>query len=572
MAAARAVQVVTEVAPLERPFDYLVTEATSRVAVGDRVRVDLHGRSVRGWVVGESSNDESRELKPLAKWLGLGPPPALIELLRWCAWRWDGPLARFLLAASPVRVVSALPTAAAKTPLSDESRSSVLDQPSGVVRLAPTIDPLGLVLAAYAASDGRDGSVLVLAPTEAWATRLLGRLAQRGLAVASASEWEKARAGWPVIVGARGAAFAPTPRIAAAVVIDADDEAYRSEASPTWWAPEVVAERCRRDGAPMWVSSPLPSPTLIEQFGHVSVADDEFARWGNVQVVDRRRGDPHDGALAAESVTAAHQALDGDEPIAVVVLLQRLGAGRLFACRECGELARCEQCGLAEQERDGHLECPAHGGARLLFCRSCGSLALRKVRSGVTTLARDVGAQLGQNVAEITASSSVSTPSARVVVGTEAVWQRVRRAGVVIFADFDQYLLAPRERARRDAILAVARASRLVGSRRDGRGRVILQTRRGDDAVLSAITTGQFDAISDDECRDARDLHLPPYAARAEVSGDGAHEFIARLADSALSISISGDHYVVRADRIETLADRLAVTERPAGRLRVAVI
>ena len=36
----------------------------------------------------------------------------------------------------------------------------------------------------------------------------------------------------------------------------------------------------------------------------------------------------------------------------------------------------------------------------------------------------------------------------RVVVGTEATWQRVRRCGVVIFADFDQYLLAPRASAR----------------------------------------------------------------------------------------------------------------------------
>jgi len=52
--APRAVRVVTEVAAVDREFDYLVTDATAALAVGDRVRVNLHGRSVRGWVVGEA--------------------------------------------------------------------------------------------------------------------------------------------------------------------------------------------------------------------------------------------------------------------------------------------------------------------------------------------------------------------------------------------------------------------------------------------------------------------------------------------------------------------------------------
>ena len=52
MSAARAVRIITEVAAVDRPFDYLVTDKTARVGVGDRVRVDFNGRSVRGWVVG----------------------------------------------------------------------------------------------------------------------------------------------------------------------------------------------------------------------------------------------------------------------------------------------------------------------------------------------------------------------------------------------------------------------------------------------------------------------------------------------------------------------------------------
>jgi len=110
---------------------------------------------------------------------------------------------------------------------------------------------------------------------------------------------------------------------------------------------------------------------------------------------------------------------------------------------------------------------------------------LKRVRVGVTTLANDVAAQLGQDVSELTSSSDPTQALARVVVGTEAIWQRVRHCGVVIFVDFDQYLLAPRESARRSALTAVAKAGRLVGARREGRGEVVIQTRRGNDPCFA---------------------------------------------------------------------------------------
>jgi primosomal protein N' len=55
--AARAVRIITEVAAVDRPFDYAVTDKTSQVGVGDRVRVDFNNRSVRGWVLSEVEAD-----------------------------------------------------------------------------------------------------------------------------------------------------------------------------------------------------------------------------------------------------------------------------------------------------------------------------------------------------------------------------------------------------------------------------------------------------------------------------------------------------------------------------------
>jgi primosomal protein N' (replication factor Y) (superfamily II helicase) len=567
--AARAVRIITEVAAVDRPFDYLVTERTSRVAVGDRVRVDFNGRSVRGWVTGEAS--AGADLKPLTKWLGYGPPASLLALLTWASERWYSPLSRLLVSTSPTRLITELPVAPAPNALAPTVMTSVHEVEPGVLEVAPTTDPLPLILAAYETTREKEGSLLVLVPTESWAGRLRGRLEQRGCAVASGEDqWDRMRAGWPVVVGARGTALAPVPKVCGALIVDADDEAYRNERMPTWDAVTMLRERCRRDAAPLWCTSSVPSPSLLNGGPYRSWGDVAGA-WPRVTVVDRRQSDPHDGVLARTSLDAAHRALAGAEPVALAVVLQRLGDGRLLACARCGELARCAICGQAEGEVDGQLTCRDHHELRANFCRFCGATNPKRLRVGVTTLARDVAAQLGQAVSEVTATTPLDAALARVVVGTEAVWQRVRHCGAVIFVDFDQYLLAPSASARHSAITAVGKAGRLVGPRREGRGEVVLQTRRGDDAVVEALVRGNFDAIIDEDVKTARLLQLPPYGAEAEVSGEGAEAFVESLRGEPVSIGTATSGFVVRASDVATLTRALRAGVRPASKVRVAV-
>lgn len=563
----RCVRVVTDNAAVDREFDYVVPEDMARVGVGDRVRVNFNHRSLRGWITGEV--DPTREMKPLAKWLGLGVPPEMLDLLSWAAQRWCAPLSRFLLAASPHTIVRTTPAPPAAAALDAAVMSAATPVEPGAILVSPTADPLGLILHAYQSTLGAPGSLLVLVPTEGWAQRLRGRLEQRGCHVALGDqEWDKMRAGWPVIVGARGAALAPAPRLRAAVVIDADDEAYRSGAAPTWDAATMVKERCRRDEAALWLTSVAPSPVLVGS-EDLRVLGEVSSGWPRVEVVDRRDTDPHDGVLAGPALDAAHRALSGDEPVAVVVILQRLGHGRLYACRRCGELARCAVCAQAEVELSGgDIACAEGHEPRANFCRSCGATNLKKVRVGVSTLARDVAAQLGHHVDEMTAAS-VGAPSARVVVGTEAVFSRLRRCAVVIFVDFDQYLLAPRDSARRSALIALGKAGRLVGSRRDGRGRVIVQTRRHDE-VIDAAVRGDVMGVIHDDVVIARELGLAPFGARARVSGEAAAAFAAALG-AEVRVRRVGEEFDVRASDVTTLTSALRAVTRPAGRLRLEV-
>jgi primosomal protein N' len=140
----------------------------------------------------------------------------------------------------------------------------------------------------------------------------------------------------------------------------------------------------------------------------------------------------------------------------------------------------------------------------------------------------------------------------------------------VIFVDFDQYLLAPRETARREALLAVAKAGRLVGPRSSNSGLVIVQTRRGEDLVLGALTSGDVTTVMNEEVDIAKLLELPPYVAMAEISGDAASTFVGELGAS-VRVSRVGDAYVVRAPDTATLTSALNATARPSGKLRIAV-
>ena len=554
----RCARVLTENAALaDKPFDYLVPESMS-VGVGDRVRVNLNGRSIRGWVVEEG--DESLATKPLTAWLGYGPSPEGLDLARYVARRWYGPLSRVLVSMSPDRLVKELPS-----PPTEWSRPPLSDAPeSGLYVYGPSEDPFEFVLRTTALT--RRGPLLILAPSEGYAQRLGARLLRHGVPVAGPGEWSRQRANWPVVVGARGAALAPCSPIGGVLVLDAEDESYRSEAQPTWWAPALVVERARRDGVPWWMTTSTPTPDLYS-LGEPQWRD--VSRWWpRVEVVDRRESDPRDGVLDQRALVEVRRALEGPEEVACVVVLQRLGAGRLYACRSCRELARCAVCQQAESLREGQMVCAEGHDPRAPFCRQCGSTALRAVRSGVTTLARDVAALTGHAVSELTATTRPG-PLERVVVGTEAALHRIRRAGVVVFADFDQYLLAPREGSRSRALGVVARAGRVTGGRARG-GVVVIQTRRHDD-VMEALREGQPRSVCEAEREEAELLGLTPYGAPTEILGAGAAAWLAEVEIPGVSRREMDGGVALRHADPAAVPDALARLARAATPLRVRV-
>ncbi len=584
--AGRLVRVVPDVPAIRRRFDYVVTgERAPSIRVGDRVRIALHGRRVGGWVVEVDPEPVPGVApRPVIGLRGLGPPADLVSVAEWAAWQWAGPVATFLRAGSPPRIVESgdvrppsrvfgpgtLPSPGGESPalvdaaLGVEAASSstgvsegaegskgvaagtaVRRAPGGgpvVVRIAPLLDEALLVFEIVHRLGA--GGVLVLAPTVRQVHALADRLRRATVPVAVLpDEWASAAAGGRVVVGARAAAWAPVDPLRAVVVLSAHDQAYREERTPTWWAVDVAVERARRVGAPCIMVTPCPTVAVAEGRPVVTTSRPAERRgWPPLEVVDRRGEDPRSGLFSEAMVRAVRAVLDEGGRVAAV--LDRTGRVRLLSCVACGTIAACSQCGgrCEQPEAGGDLRCSRCGSERPAVCASCDSRRFRHIRIGVSKAAEELAAVIGHPVAEITAASSGSSGSThagsgpapgsdgpdRLVIGTQAVLHRVGPVDLVVFLDFDQHLLARRYTAAEDALALIVLAARsLTGGQR--RGRLIVQTRQPDHPVLRAAAQARPELVLEEERDVRRLLGLPPFGALARLSGPGASAFAASL-------------------------------------------
>jgi primosomal protein N' (replication factor Y) len=567
------VRVIPDVTGLDKEFDYLVPDGVD-APIGTRVRVPLHGRRVTGWVVAVDPADalDTERLRPLVTVTSRGPAAELVELAGWASVRWAaGRLRPFLVTASPPTNVTGLPpgrrTGAAPAPV-HYGAARLLADGGGMLRLPPAADVVPVLVAAAAR-----GPILVVVPSVDHARLEATRLRRAGLSVASVPhEWAVAAAGVDVVIGARAAAWAPCPDLAAVVVVDEHDEALQEERAPTWHARDVVVERARRAGVPALLVSPCPTVVGMAATGdriERPAIDDERAGWPLVEVVDRSRDEPWKTSLVT-SALIAHLRSDRT----VVCVHNTTGRARILACRTCRTLARCAVCdaavGLSD---DGTLGCRRCGTVRPAVCLQCGASAFANLKPGVTRLREELEAAAGRPVVAVTGrGDGAPVPAAGVYVGTEAVLHRVPRADVVAFLDIDAELLAPRYRAAEQAMALVVRGARLTGGRADG-GRLVVQTFLPHHEVVRAALLADPGRLVEPERARRRLLGLPPFAALVAISGRGSDELAAALRERpGIEVGGGDGSWTARAPTWDELGRAMLEIPRPkAARLRVAV-
>lgn len=602
---ARVCRVQPDVPAVARAFDYLVPpELGDAVTVGTIVRVPLHGRRVRGWVLADDMESEVAvaQLRPLRAVVSAGPPPEIVALAQWAARRWAGPVATFLRAASPPSIVAVGQPPEVDTalypvaPLPDVFAPGAADGFAAakvrVVTWPPGDDRRALVRSFLAP----EGSTLIVVPEPGRAGGLVASIAADGREVVHlhgglsdrkrTELWSEVRHGATVVVGGRASVWLPIPDLRAVVVIDDNDESLQDERAPTWHAREVALERAQRAGATVTLLSPAPSldARVRAQVAISPTGSHLRGGWPRLEVVDLRDEPQGIGLLSSGLGPALHRAVAGDGRAIFVV--NRRGRARIIACRACRELTRCTTCGAAVSQPEHDLVCTRCGTTRPPVCEHCSATKFRALRPGVNAVRDEVAALvLRFDVAEVDAATD-AIGDAPVLVGTEAVLHRVssrrpRPVRLVAFLAFDEELLAPRYRAHEQALWLLVRAARLLGDRRNG-GVLLVQTRLPDHDVLAVAASGDPAPFATVEGAIREATKFPPFGGLAELAGAGVAVAEAAEAIRAAGLTVLGGSSIrgdsralIRADSAEALADGLADVDftaaRALGRLRVSV-
>ena len=571
-----AVRVIPDIDGITQEFNYLVPEdwnisgESKFLQVGAIVRIQFRNRIVRGWVSEVNPMDKPNvELIPLKKVSGIGPSPEVVDLAKWAAKNWHGPVSKFLRVASPKSMIRARLNEESESLNQSELSLAKENRFSGFSATGKEISPLGDRWPIIQETVKR-GNSLILVPSVKQAQLLVGRL--KGIGVKSGlhgKDWLVGAQGG-TIVGTRSAAFATIKDLAAILVIDEHDDAYRNEAAPTWNARDVVLQRAKIIGIPIVFTSPILSPEVRKGIQTTETKDGETKMgWGKIRVLDPKQSEGKGHGLWPSGVI--DQMKNSEKSI---VILNRKGRSKLLVCASCGEIVICSECNSKmSQPNEDYLTC-SRNHRRPIACSFCLSTKLKNLRIGIGRAKEELEALLQEPVQEIHSNSSdVNLQHGKYLLGTNAALHRVDWADLIFFADYDQELYAGGYRSEETALSNLIRAVRITNTRSRANGQVIIQTHSHKSELLGLIKTGEFSTWSDLNQRRRKLLSLPPYGSYAEVSGPGAKKYV-DLIDVIEGIEVLGpleESWLIKSDSHSLLLKTLSKVDRPKERVRVAI-
>jgi primosomal protein N' (replication factor Y) len=580
-------RVVPDVTGVDKVFDYLIpSELLGAIAIGDRVRVPLHGRNVPGWVTEIGSTDggftdvDSAKLRFVIKRLGFGPSTEVVQLAQWASHRWCGRLRAFFVAASPSTLVATLPTARyqraqVKVVGDVDVANAVGESRSLLVQRGPLKSPVDVMVGA-----AMHGPSLVIVPTVLRARLFASSLKRHGFSVAVLpDEWDSAAGGVDVVIGSRTAVFARVPHLHSLVVIDEHDDSLREERTPTWHARDIAIERAQQLNISCVLVSALPSVAAKAWAGDRVLKSDNHetdSEWPTIALIDRTLDERWSNSLLSSEFIAELR----DHSRRIVAVLNTKGRARLLACASCKSLARCAQCDAAvEIGSTGQFSCPRCSTSRPQVCVKCSSAKFLTLKPGVSKLREEIAQAAGRKLADVVEVTGAGDDAMAIdqtkmlFVGTEAALHRVHEADTVVFLDIDQELSAPRYRASEIVGSLLVHAARLVGRSERG-GIVMVQTHSVDSPVLQAMATLRIDQYLQSVSEMRSFMKLPPFGALAQLSGTNIDDAIHELQKNVfVNVSAASDgSYLVKASDWQVLADALSEIEPAKGvRLKVQV-
>lgn len=403
-------------------------------------------------------------------------------------------------------------------------------------------------------------------------------------------QWWRVRNGdFPIVLGSRGAIFAPVEDIGLIVIDEEHEWTYKQgDQAPRYHARAVAERISETTGAVLLLGSATPEITsfraaragryqlleLPDRIGRGPTNDElrgpEAQAMATVKIVDMRdeRADGHFEMLSRTLIDSMKHALaDGGK---VILFLNRRGAASFVQCMDCGEVRQCIRCDTAltfhrtqggarsgpnkPKGRSGRLVCHycnySVGAGRA--CPLCNGKQMRRSTPGTQMAAQAVNQYFPSVEVVRWDSDSARTATdhqrimdefvkggANVLVGTQMVAKgldipKVTLVGVI---SADTGLAVPDFRAGERAFQVLAQ---VVG--RSGRGTwggsAVIQTFNPDHYAIQAAADQDYELFYDTEILLRSAQANPPFtnmiklmhsAGNAEVAQQEAERLAAEL-------------------------------------------
>jgi primosomal protein N' (replication factor Y) len=418
--------------------------------------------------------------------------------------------------------------------------------------------------------------------------------------------WHGVREGnYDVVVGPRGALFAPQPDLGLIVLDEEHEWTYKQqEGSPRYHARLAAEQLCRFTGAALVLGSATPdveshfraqegSHRLLELPQRLQRTDSGDVAPGplpEVEVVDLREElKAGNRSIFSRSLAAAVRgALASGEQ--VILFLNRRGSASFLQCRDCGHVPTCTSCAvsLTLHQPEGRLVChycrrswPAPAA-----CPQCGSPRLRplglgterveeeakKEFEGARTLRWDRDVVRGRDAHERILARFLAH-EADILIGTQMVAKgldmpRVTLVGVI---SADTALRFPDFRAGERTFQLLEQVAGRAGRGPRG-GRVIIQTYSPEHYAVQAAAAHDYHALYQREVDFRRRLGYPPFGRLARLLFSHTGERFAQEQAAAMVRHLTAERDQRGLPDLDVLGPGPAFVPRLRGRWRWQII
>jgi len=215
-------------------------------------------------------------------------------------------------------------------------------------------------------------------------------------------EWWRIREGaFDVVIGSRGAIFAPQPDLGLIVIDEEHEWTYKQqEQSPRYHARHVAIKLAELTGAVVILGSATPDTTsyyrsqrgdyrLLELPERIATGEKRVA------VVDLRQElkAGNRSIFSRSLVEGIKQALAAKEQ--VILFLNRRGSATFVQCRDCGYVLRCKRCDISLTYHSAKEDLVCHQcNYRLAIprvCPHCGSKRIKFLGTGTQKVEEELG-------------------------------------------------------------------------------------------------------------------------------------------------------------------------------------